>query len=70
MLAFLEEFYRNRKTSFYTRLIVEDISHEGAYLKSQGATIRPLLDAKEQQSLTHAFTAELLAFAHFLANKL
>lgn len=67
LLALLEEFYKTRTPSFYARLIVETHGLGETYLRSQGSSVRIMLeDEKLQKQWLKDSNTELLAFAKFL----
>lgn len=70
LLILLEEFYSKRDSSFYAKLIVETVERGESYLRSQGSSMRLILEDKKVQALwLKASNAEMLAFATFLINK-
>lgn len=68
LLSLLDEFYNNRSAaSLYAQLIVETIDLGESYLRTQGSSIRLLMDSTTQRAWLQESQKEMDAFAHFLA---
>ena len=72
LLSLLSEFYATHSpTSFQARLILETVELGETCLRSQGASVRVILDdSRERAQWLKESQAEMRAFAAFLAEKL
>lgn len=66
----LQSFYQNHQApSFATQLIIETIDLGDSYLRSQGASVRLVMDTAVQRSWYEECVAEFTAFANFLVTQ-
>jgi len=66
LLAYLDDFYRNRQTPYRNRLIVRSFPMTYNCLKCQGAELAHVLEDAEREALLQENRAEMHAFTEYL----
>jgi hypothetical protein len=69
LLAFLEEFYRDRQVPLVTRLVLNSGGGGRTMIACQGDFLLKLYSAEEQKRWLDAAQAEMQTFAEFLCTK-